>query len=313
MKKMRNGRKGFTLVEIVVVVAIIVILAGAASLGVAATLQQADDTSAELKANNGYNFEAAARNQVESYGVNAVDWATIPKYTPENEALKKKQQMLADGWKESEIIGLEYDASGWHVNAEWDSSLHYGLKDFETYSDWKSKTKEYLDLGYTEAEIQAGTTISDDGNFTMNPVWNKDNHEGLTYEQYVAKKNQTTSGGGGSNPTGSGTVTTSSSSGTRWNQGAGANTPITTSNVKITSSSNSQISSCTITIEDGAIYQYSFNNWKYDIKRVDEKTFVITYKLTGNNATSNPPDTQLEGFQVVFDGNTEGKISVKFD
>ena len=41
MKKMRNGKQGFTLTEIVVVVAIIVVLATASAVGVMVTVNNA--------------------------------------------------------------------------------------------------------------------------------------------------------------------------------------------------------------------------------------------------------------------------------
>ena len=41
MKKMRNSKRGFTLTEIIIVVAIIVIVSSAAFVGVAVVLQKA--------------------------------------------------------------------------------------------------------------------------------------------------------------------------------------------------------------------------------------------------------------------------------
>ncbi|MBQ5769527.1 MAG: prepilin-type N-terminal cleavage/methylation domain-containing protein, partial [Clostridiales bacterium] len=137
MKKMRNGRRGFTLLEIVIVVAIIVILSTGAFLGVAATVNRASDAQARLEADNGENFEAYARNQVNSYGKNMVYWDPIPNYTPENQAKKMKEQMLAEGWTDGEIT-FEYQTDGWHIVAEWDPTLeeHRGFQTPEDYKLW---------------------------------------------------------------------------------------------------------------------------------------------------------------------------------
>lgn len=188
MKKMRNGRRGFTLVEIVLVVAIIVILSSAAFFGVAATVNNAHEAQKNLSLNNANNFEAHARNQVDSIGKGQVKWDPIPYYTPENKAKDMKAQMLAEGWTEGEIT-FEYAEDGWHIIAEWDPTIeaHRGFQTPEDYKLWLSNYNEYLKMGYTEAEIEAGCK---NGSTTINAVWNPDNHEGKTYEQYVASQQQ---------------------------------------------------------------------------------------------------------------------------
>jgi prepilin-type N-terminal cleavage/methylation domain-containing protein len=127
MKKMRNGKRGFTLLEIVTVVAIIVIIAGAAVVGVTVTLQRASATKAYLEDNNGRNFESEARNTVKNLTVNTVDWTPVPKYTPQNLAQKKWDELLAFGWTEEELGGeLKYRDNGWYIEDcfEEGSGLH---------------------------------------------------------------------------------------------------------------------------------------------------------------------------------------------
>lgn len=63
---MRNNKKGFTLSEMLMVIAIIVILSGATAIGVVSWLNNAKNTAARLEQNNGDNFEKAARGEVES-------------------------------------------------------------------------------------------------------------------------------------------------------------------------------------------------------------------------------------------------------
>lgn len=194
MKKMRNGRRGFTLLEIVIVVAIIVILSAGAFLGVAATVNNASDMQERLEANNGDHFEEYARNQVESYGKNMVYWDPIPNYTPENQAKKMKEQMLNEGWTDGEIT-FDYQEDGWHIIAEWDPSIpeHRGFQTPEDYKLWLSNYNAYIKLGYTAEEIEAGCK---NGSTDIKPVWDASKHGGVSEEEYLKQKQ----GGGAQNP-----------------------------------------------------------------------------------------------------------------
>ena len=85
MKKYRNSKRGFTLTEIMIVVAIIVVISAAAFVGVAITLNNAKDTSARLQAEHDRdNFEVEAREAIENITKNAAEFFDIPYYTPEN-------------------------------------------------------------------------------------------------------------------------------------------------------------------------------------------------------------------------------------
>ena len=194
MKKMRNGRKGFTLLEIVAVVAIIVILSTAAFLGVAATLNKASEAQKNLQMNNGDSFEWYARSQVDAYGKSQVTWDPIPNYTPENKAKKIKNHMISEeGWTDGEIT-FEYQEDGWHIIANWDPTLeeHHGLQTPEDYKLWKSNYDNYLSQGYTEDELKAGII---QGSTDLKPVWDPQNHKGLTYEQYQEELKKQQNGG----------------------------------------------------------------------------------------------------------------------
>jgi prepilin-type N-terminal cleavage/methylation domain-containing protein len=183
MKKMRNGKRGFTLLEIITVVAIIVIIAGAAVVGVTVTLQRASATKAYLEANNGRNFESEARNTVKNLTVNAVDWSPIPKYTPQNLAKKKWDELLAFGWTEEELGGeLKYRDNGWYIEAlegdpsdAWDPAKHNGLT-LDQYTEMKNTVNSYLMAGYTMDEI--GLTYGGPEGFSINPQWNPGLHNG---------------------------------------------------------------------------------------------------------------------------------------
>ena len=208
MKKMRNGRRGFTLLEIVIVVAIIVILSAGAFLGVAATVNRASEAQEQLAVNNGENFEAYARNQVDSYGKDMVYWDPIPNYTPENQAKKMKEQMLAEGWTDGEIT-FEYHEDGWHIVAEWDPTIpeHRGFQTPEDYKLWLSNYNNYIALGYTKEEIEKGCK---DGSTDIKPVWDASKHGGVSEEDYL-KQQQSSGSGSGSGSSGSGSSGSGSS------------------------------------------------------------------------------------------------------
>jgi prepilin-type N-terminal cleavage/methylation domain-containing protein len=98
MKKMYNyRRRGFTLLEIIVVVAIIVVLSGAAFVGVAVTLERAKNKGDAASA-HGQDFEDVAWNQVREIAVGAADFFQIYEYTPQTPA-----PTPADGENEEEL------------------------------------------------------------------------------------------------------------------------------------------------------------------------------------------------------------------
>ena len=84
MKKMSNSKRGFTLTEILIVTAIVVIVSAAAFTGVAITLSRARDTQKNLKENNGDNFENAARSEVDAINEGNADYVVPPSYKPKD-------------------------------------------------------------------------------------------------------------------------------------------------------------------------------------------------------------------------------------
>ncbi|MDO4876376.1 MAG: type II secretion system protein [Oscillospiraceae bacterium] len=60
------NKKGFTLSELLMVIAIIVILSGATMIGVVSTINKTRENAAKLEENNGDNFESEAMVAVES-------------------------------------------------------------------------------------------------------------------------------------------------------------------------------------------------------------------------------------------------------
>ena len=60
----RTNKKGFTLSEMLIVVAIIVILSGATAIGIVSSINKAKQNAAKLEENNGDNFESEAMRDV---------------------------------------------------------------------------------------------------------------------------------------------------------------------------------------------------------------------------------------------------------
>lgn len=83
MTNIKKTKKGFTLMEVVTVVAIIAIVSTAGFVGVAVTLNNARSTQNQLAAENGYNFEAEARDAVR-HVVPVGGHANVEYYTPDD-------------------------------------------------------------------------------------------------------------------------------------------------------------------------------------------------------------------------------------
>ena len=82
MKKMSISKRGFTLTEIIVVVAIMVIVASAAFVGIAVTINRANDSAARLQTDNGNNFEKDAWTAVDNITEGAAKFFDISNYKP---------------------------------------------------------------------------------------------------------------------------------------------------------------------------------------------------------------------------------------
>ena len=88
MKKMRVSKRGFTLTEIIIVVAIMVIVASAAFVGVAVTLENARKNSDEVNRRHGVGedgkdlFEADAWEEIDELTKDAANFFDVSLYKP---------------------------------------------------------------------------------------------------------------------------------------------------------------------------------------------------------------------------------------
>ena len=88
MKKMRNSKRGFTLTELILVVAILVIVSSAAFVGVAVVLENAKKKDEKLKATHGRDesgkelFEAEAWAEIDALTKDAANFFDVTLYKP---------------------------------------------------------------------------------------------------------------------------------------------------------------------------------------------------------------------------------------
>lgn len=90
MKKIRNSKRGFTLVEIIIVVAIIVIVSAASFVGIAVTLNNAKANADKVNQQHGVDengkdlFEAEAWDKIDGLTKDAAKFFDASKYKPAN-------------------------------------------------------------------------------------------------------------------------------------------------------------------------------------------------------------------------------------
>lgn len=90
MKKIRNSKRGFTLTEIIVVVAIIVIVSAAAFVGIAITINNAKTQAGKVQERHGQDsdgkelFEAEAWDAVDSLAKGAAKFFDVATYDPDD-------------------------------------------------------------------------------------------------------------------------------------------------------------------------------------------------------------------------------------
>ena len=116
MKKIRNSRKGFTLTEIVLVIAVVVILSSVSVVGIASTIQKANN--AQDRINQHEDFEAQAWYEVNHITFWADTMGQAPAHTPDPEAVDKEVQKQINKW-------LEEGYSESDIEVTWDENNKY--------------------------------------------------------------------------------------------------------------------------------------------------------------------------------------------
>ncbi len=270
MKKMYNyRRRGFTLVEIIVVVAIIVVLSGAAFVGVAVTVDRAKQ-SGDAAAEHGQNFEDAAWARVKSIAIGAADLSDIYEYSP----------IIIDDDNETND---EEDTTG--NNGE-------NTEDNDVVDD---TTGDKTTDGDTTTDDK--TTVIEDNN-TVVTTTSTNPHIANTYK---STNNSNAQGSNVSN--GNPNISHDYTEQWFWTAERGSWSERTYTNTKIEASgqitaSNNKIEEVILTVPSGTTGVY-VDSWRYSVEKVDNTHYRIFYDAPSknndgeNNYIWNPPETSI--------------------
>ena len=127
MKRYIKSKNGFTLIEIVIVVSIIIILSTATFVGIDQVLDRANRNAQDLEENHGAHFEEEA-------------WATVKNLSVDVDSFKETSETSIDPTDTSETSEEETTPT---------STLSPNEKDQE----FLDRKQELLDMGYLESEI----------------------------------------------------------------------------------------------------------------------------------------------------------------
>lgn len=264
MKKMRNNRRGFTLVEIIIVVGIVVILSSAAFLGVAVTIDRANNAQNKLREEGAANFEHDAWIKVNSINLGAADFYELQTHTPE-----ATQAPTPTPDPESEGNGNDVidDTTG----------------DNSTGDNGDNKEDK--------------TTVVEDKDPVVTTSTNP--HIANTY-----KSTNNTNAQGSSVNNRNPNITHDYNEQWYWTAERGSWSERTYTNTKIESSgqitaSNNKIEEVIITVPSGTT-EVRVDSWKYTVVKVDETHYRIFYDAPSknndgdNNYIWNPPETSID-------------------
>lgn len=272
MTKIRKSRRGFTLLEIVIVVAIIVIVAGAAFLGVTVTLTRANDARNQLKENNGDNFEVDARNEIEHLKADP-NFTPIQEYTPEGETDEDDED---DGEDEEENGGGPVNNQPGHKN---------------------SPTPTPTNTPTNSPTPKPTNTNTNTNTPTPKPTNSTNPHVANTYTGTDSSNAQ------GSNVTGNPSVSHDYYDTWYWTQERGSWSERTYTNTKIQTSgsisaSGNRIEEVILSVPSGTT-SISVDSWRYSVEQIDETHYRIWYDAPSknndgdNNYIWNPPETSI--------------------
>lgn len=242
MKRFSRSRKGFTLAEIILVVAIIVILAAASIVGVATILNNAKKNQAqvELHAGGWYVYASADEPgaiQKDVDGNGTLDWVkVVPKGTPDAQYYSDWDEMYAQV-NAINVVTPMPQGSGYHPGGDPIGPGTSGSgtggsgsagQHTQSASDMLKEFLEHYGISYTENG--GNITWNHDGDYggqSFADAWNqwKKDHTNSTGGGSSSGGNNVSTGGSGSGSSGSGSGSTggsgSSGSGSSGSSGSG--------------------------------------------------------------------------------------------
>ena len=302
---MRNSRRGFTLVEIVLVIAIVVLLSAVSVIGIAATMSKAKNNQMKLEAQHGDNFEVVAWGQVNSIGVGSGGLYDQPEYTPSIEQAKEQldqamreyiDELKEQGYTDDEIQ-VTYDSEGYITDV-------YVVPKEQTGGNSNSGGNDYTSNGGTQqggtqqggtqqgGTQQGGTQQggTQQGGTQQGGTQQGGTQQGGTQQGGTTQNSGTQHSGGQQSSTSSGTLTGAN----QWNKQG---------NAKIDGDGR-PIVSVTITVPDGVTINNvsdCSNGGKYKMDKSDDGSSVTVYY---DESTSNwsKPSTSLDVNCIQWSG-----------
>ena len=253
MKRFSRSRKGFTLAEIILVVAIIVILAAASIVGVATILNNAKKNQAqvELHAGGWYVYASADEPgaiQKDVDGNGTLDWVkVVPKGTPDAQYYSDWDEMYAQV-NAINVVTPMPQGSGDHPGGDPIGPGTGGSgtggsgsagQHTQSASDMLKEFLEHYGISYTENG--GNITWNHDGDYggqSFADAWNqwKKDHTNSTGGGSSSGGNNVSTGGSGSGSSGSGSSGStggSGSTGSGSESGSGATTGTTVGSVNL--------------------------------------------------------------------------------
>ena len=270
MKKIRNSRKGFTLTEIVLVVAIVVLLSSVTVVGIAATLHKKDELDAnmderELRLNTSWIEVDHIRPAKENAG-------KAPEHTPDPAAVDAEVQKLIDKWKAEGYSDEDIDIT-WDIDNKYKTGAK--LKPGATPNKVNNGDATTTNGDTTNSGTTSGGTTNS-GTTANDNTTNEGTQQG---QQGQGQQNQGQQGQqSGNNNSGnvvSSQVVSSVNSYTYWNDGAGELTINTNDSGLATANTVTLV----FQVNDGNITAINnLNNYKPDISYNGNTATVVIDK-----------------------------------
>ena len=150
MRKMNKRKTGFTLIEIIIVVSIIVILSTAAFAGAAQVIDRANKNADDLEAHNGKNFESNAWNTVKNLSVDVDEFSATSMSSIETDETDETDETTETSAGEKVTKALK----------DIDEIMSLVGSDLtEEEEAFLKRRQDLLDYGYLESEITVYVTI----------------------------------------------------------------------------------------------------------------------------------------------------------
>ena len=269
-----TNKRGFTLTEIMIVIAIIVILVSAVSAGIAIDLNRYKNHLASLTTDEGESaWEIAARSEVAGiFGAAASDNAIALA----SQSAAAESSIAAAGLASQSAAAVKASEAAVSASAAAIS---------DAAASASAAAAPTASASSAAASVAAATTQSSSGGGS---------HVANTYTSNTAGVNAS-----GSNISTNSNVTHDYTDTWYWTQERGSWSERTYTNTKITTTgnitANSSIEEAIITVPSGTT-NITLSNWRYGVSKIDDTHYKVTYTAgisDPGNYQYNPPENSI--------------------